>query len=88
MTAVPYILKRGWRQSMRSGRWHRSRGGWTGIVSIDDGGYLVVLRRTEPTFQDALAAANEVVDIDKTPTNGEDRGPMTHTEREAALRSK
>ena len=58
MEAIPKRLTRGWRQSLRTGVWYRQRRGWVAIVRPIDGGHLVVLKRTSPTFEDALADAN------------------------------
>ena len=62
---VPGTLARAWRQSMRNESWYRRGGGWVGIVTVGSDGYRVVLRRTERTLDDALAAINEILEDDK-----------------------
>jgi hypothetical protein len=51
---------------MRNGSWFRRCGGWGAIVTADVAGYRVVLRRTWRTFDDALAATNEILELEKT----------------------
>lgn len=41
--------------------WYRRRAGWVAIVTVDDGGYRLMLRRTERTLEDVLDVANEVL---------------------------
>ena len=47
---------------MRNESWYRRCAGWVAIVKPNDRGYLVVLRRTVRTFDDAFDIANEVID--------------------------
>ena len=54
-------LTRGWRRSLRTDAWYRKRDGWLAIIVADDTGYRIVLRRAVGTFEDALAAANDVI---------------------------
>ena len=61
-TDIPPSIRRGWRESMRNGSWFRRCGGWGAIVTADVAGYRVVLRRTWRTFDDALAATNEILE--------------------------
>ncbi len=63
-SAPPSLLK-GWRHSFR-GSFYRHRNGWTAIVVVDDDGYTLILRRTERTFEDALAIANDVLTTEET----------------------
>lgn len=65
-TDIPLVLLRGWRLSMRNESWYRRRAGWGAIVTADVAGYRVVLRRTWRTFDDALAATNEILELEKT----------------------
>ena len=58
---APRSLLKGWRTSPRTSTWYRRRGGWVGFVIADDDGFTLILRRTERTFEDCLAAANEVM---------------------------
>ena len=41
--------------------WYRRRRGWVSIITVDGGGYRIILRRTEQTLEDALDVANEVL---------------------------
>jgi hypothetical protein len=61
MNDTPVSLLKGWRTSFRSGAWYRRRGGWVEIVVTDDEGFTLILRRTERTFEDCIAIANEVL---------------------------
>ena len=61
---VPKTLSRGWRQSMRNESWYRRCAGWVAIVSVGSGGYRVVLKRVERTFDDALCVTNEILEDD------------------------
>ena len=55
-------LTRGWRQSMRTEAWYRRRSGWVGIVTVDAGGYRIILNRVVTNFEDALADANALLE--------------------------
>ena len=46
---------------MRNESWYRRKCGWVAIVKPNNDGYHVVIRRTEGTFEDALAVVNEVL---------------------------
>ena len=54
-------LTKGWRQSMPNESWYRRINEWLAIVTVDGGGYRIILRRTERTLEDALAVSNEVL---------------------------
>ena len=62
-SATPPTLTRGWRQSLRTGAWYRSPGGWSAIVNVSSGVYQTFLERTAQTFEDALADANDVLEM-------------------------
>ena len=64
--SIPLALRRGWRESMRNERWYRRCAGWVAVVSVDSAGYRLVLQRTERTFDDALAFANEILTEERT----------------------
>lgn len=59
-TPTSITLMRGWRRSM-TGAWYRRRQKWVAIVVADADGFRLVLKRTERTFEDALAVANEIL---------------------------
>ena len=48
---------------MRNAFWYRRRAGWVGIVTVHSGGFQIVLKRVAATFDDALADANELLEI-------------------------
>ena len=55
---IPLALRRGWRESLRTGAWFRRRQQWVAIVVEHDDGVRLVLKRSERTLEDAFAAAN------------------------------
>ncbi len=58
---IPLAIRRGWRQSMRTEAWYRQRQKWVAIVVTDDDGFRLILKRTERSLADAIAAANKVL---------------------------
>ena len=57
---IPYVLRRGWRQSMR-GALYRRINGWVAIVKPAGEEYRLSLFRTGRTVEDVMAIANEAI---------------------------
>jgi hypothetical protein len=64
-TNIPASIRRGWRESLRNGAWYRRCAGWVAVVTIDDAGYRVVLKRVERVVQCSLDAINAILKDDR-----------------------
>ncbi len=58
---IPLALRRGWRESLRTGACYRRRQNRVAIMVTDEDGFRLILKHSMPTLEDAFAAANEVL---------------------------
>ncbi len=58
---IPLAIRRGWRESLRTGAWYPRRQKWVAIVVSADDGFRLILKRSERTLEDAFATANAVL---------------------------